>query len=179
MSLPSSRVFLQTGAQASSWLNFLRTLHSINSREKYYRLFYAHYNATPPESEKIARELAVEKDVLVALDAARSPGPAPRAVVSSIAAIADAVANTTLENWLNPVIDAPGGRSADSSTMAAVQDVRVLRAVQHLTNTFTAAALMQHLSWWLVQILTVIGWPQGYVVIAGSQEVSWLLASSQ
>ncbi|XP_072143056.1 uncharacterized protein [Dermacentor andersoni] len=161
----------QTGARASSWLNFVRTLDSSDSRGKYYRLFYSHYNATTPEPESIARELAVEKDVLVALDAARSPGTAPRAVVASIATIADAVANTTLENWLNPVVDAPGGRSADSSTMAAVQDVRVLRAIQHLTSTYTAAVLMKHLSWWLVQILTVIGWPQGYVAIAGSQEV--------
>ncbi|XP_065287729.1 neprilysin-2-like isoform X2 [Dermacentor albipictus] len=165
-------LFIETGAQASSWLNFVRTLDSSESRERYYRLFYSHYNATTPEPESIARELAVEKDVLVALDAARSPGTAPRAVVASIATIADAVANTTLDNWLDPVVDAPGGRSANSSTMAAVQDVRVLRAIQHLTSTYTAAVLMKHLSWWLVQILTVIGWPQGYVAIAGSQEAA-------
>ncbi|KAH7954610.1 hypothetical protein HPB49_020125 [Dermacentor silvarum] len=167
-----TRLASNAGAQASSWLDFVRTLTSSDSREKYYRLFYARYNATPPEPDDIRRELAVEKDVLTNLDAARSLGTGPRTVVATIAKIADAVANTTLENWLNPVTAAPGGSSVDSMTMAAVKDVRVLRAVQRLANIYTADDLMRHLSWWLVQILTVIGWPQGYDVIAGSQEAA-------
>ncbi|XP_054930195.1 uncharacterized protein [Dermacentor andersoni] len=118
------------------------------------------------------RELVVERDVLTIVDAARSLGTGPRTVVATIAKIADAVANTTLENWLDPVVAAPGGSLVDATTMAAVQDVRVLHAIQRLVKVHTANALMRHLSWWLVQILTVVGWPQGYDVIAGSQEAA-------
>ncbi|XP_077500706.1 uncharacterized protein LOC144111318 isoform X2 [Amblyomma americanum] len=55
--------------------------------------------------------------------------------------------------------------------LVSVEDVRILRAVDKLLSKYSAAALMDHLSLWVVQILTVLGWPQGFRFIAGSREV--------
>ncbi|XP_075534958.1 uncharacterized protein LOC142570459 [Dermacentor variabilis] len=159
-------------ASASFWLDLVRTVEAVGGREKYHELFLARYNASLPEHESVAKRLALVKDILSILDEASFPRARLRLVVASLAKIAAGIPNTDLDNWQDPVESTPGGFGADETTLVVVRDVHILRAVERLLTAFTLDDLMQHLSWWLVQILTVIGWPEGYVVIAGSQEVA-------
>ncbi|KAH6939133.1 hypothetical protein HPB50_016105 [Hyalomma asiaticum] len=160
------------GAAASFWLDFVRVVEAVNGREKYHALFLARYNVSLPEHGSVAKRLAVEKDVLSTLDEARSPRAGLLPLVATIAKVAAAAANSDVEYWLDAVSNAPGMFDVDETMRVVVRDVRIIRAVGRLLAAYSEDDLMQHLSWWLVQMLTVIGWPQAYVVIAGSQEVA-------
>ncbi|XP_049518867.1 phosphate-regulating neutral endopeptidase PHEX-like [Dermacentor silvarum] len=164
-------LFIEAAASASLWLDFVRTVEAVGGRNKYHELFLARYNASLSERASVSKRLAVEKDILSTLDEARLPRASLQPVLASLAKIAAAVPNTAVRNWIGPVGNAPGGLDADKKMLVVVRDVRILRAIQRLLTAYSLHDLMRHLSWWLVQILTVIGWPQGYVVIAGSQEI--------
>ncbi|XP_049518868.1 uncharacterized protein LOC125943541 [Dermacentor silvarum] len=162
----------RAAASASFWLDFVRTVEAVGGREKYHELFLARYNASLPDHGIVAKRLAIEKDILSTLDEARFPRARLQPVVASLAKIAAGIPNTHLGNWIDPVVSAPGGSGTGKSTLVVVRDVHILHAVGRLLTTYSVEELMRHLSWWLVQILTVIGWPDGYVVIAGSQEIA-------
>ncbi|KAK8776092.1 hypothetical protein V5799_030553 [Amblyomma americanum] len=162
----------QNAAQASTWFELVQTLEGVGSREKYFQMFHKRYNAPLTAPEKVALWLETEKDVLSILDAVRSPGTIERPVIAHLAKIAANISNCTVDNWISPVTNTPGGSAVDEKTLVSVQDVRLLRAVDQILSKYSADALMQHLSWWLLQILIVIGSPQDYVIIAGSQEVA-------
>ncbi|XP_054927101.1 uncharacterized protein [Dermacentor andersoni] len=163
----TSALFIESCAQPSLWLNFLRTLG--DRRELYFEELHRLYNATLPNDEDKEALLATEKAVLYILHSARTAGAPAGPAVTTVVKIAASVRNSTVSNWLEPVTDAPGGSMADEKMLVSLEDVRILRAVDTLLSRFSASALSQHLSWWLVQILTIIGWSQGYYVIAGSQ----------
>ncbi|KAH7945928.1 hypothetical protein HPB49_017091 [Dermacentor silvarum] len=153
--------------EPSLWLSFLRTVG--DRRELYFEELHRLYNATLPDDDEKADLLATEKGVLHILHNARTKGPPAGPAVATVVKIAAFVSNSTVSNWLEPVSIAPGGSTADETMLVSLEDVRVLRAVDALLSTYSVSALTQHLSWWLVQILTVIGWSQGFYVIAGSQ----------
>lgn len=152
------------------WFSFLRTVGDRHAL--YFDELHQFYNATLPDSEPRDSLLATEEGVLSILHNARTQGTPGAPAVASIVKIASFVKNSTVSNWLEPVTVSPGGDMADKSTRVSLSDVRVLRAVDVLLSTYSVDALSKHLSWWLVQILTIIGWSQGYYVIAGSQAVS-------
>ncbi|KAL1426450.1 hypothetical protein MTO96_003449 [Rhipicephalus appendiculatus] len=160
-------VFIEFCAQPSLWFSFMRAMG--DRRALYFDELHRFYNAKLPDSERKDSLLATEEGVLFILHNARTQGAPGGPAVASIAKIASFVKNSTVSNWLEPVTASPGGDMADESTLLSLNDVRILRAVDALLSTFSVDALTKHLSWWLVQILTIIGWSQGYYVIAGSQ----------
>ncbi|KAH6930210.1 hypothetical protein HPB50_011794 [Hyalomma asiaticum] len=160
-------LFIESCAKPTLWLSFLHAMG--DRRELYFEELHRLYNATLPDSAHRDSLLATEKGVLSILHSARTQGPRAGPAVASIAKIAAFVHNSTLSNWLEAMTVSPGGHLADEKTLVALDDVRILRAVNALLSTYSVDALSKHLSWWLVQILTIIGWSRGFYVIAGSQ----------
>ncbi|XP_075527318.1 uncharacterized protein LOC142559630 [Dermacentor variabilis] len=139
------------------------------SRTYYYRRMHDAYNGTLPDSAEVARRLANEKKILSILDAVRASRTGAKSVVTSLRKILAAVAHAELSDWQEPIRAASGSKAADVNALVSVQDVRLLRAVDELLSAHSSRTLLEHLSWWLLQRLTVIGWPQAYDVIAGSE----------
>ncbi|XP_077507332.1 uncharacterized protein LOC144116506 [Amblyomma americanum] len=114
----------------------------------------------------------IEKHVLSILDAVRDTRIQARPAVSSLRRIAAPVREATLPNWLEPLQAAFWWGSFDENTSVSVQDVRVLLAADQLLLSHSSLDLLEQLSWWLVQRLTALGWPQGYIAVAGGKEVA-------
>ncbi|XP_049514982.1 uncharacterized protein LOC119433092 [Dermacentor silvarum] len=127
------------------------------------------YNATLPDKDEVVRRLAVEKKILSVLDTVRASRTGAKPAVTSLRKILTTIANAKLSDWLEPIRAASGSKAADENQLVSVQDVRLLRVVDELLSAHSSQHLLEHLSWWLLQRLTVIGWPQGYDVIAGSE----------
>ncbi|KAH7945927.1 hypothetical protein HPB49_017090 [Dermacentor silvarum] len=166
----ASALFIEASAQPTQWLDFVRTLG--DRRNVYYEELHRLFNASLPDESSRDRLLATEKDVLSILDAARTPGAAAGPAVTTVHKVAAAVPNSTVENWLKPLRKMSGDRTVGRTMLVSLEDVRILWKIDDLLSTYSTDALAEHLAWWLVQILTVIGWPQGYYVIAGSQEAA-------
>ncbi|KAH7970260.1 hypothetical protein HPB49_001871 [Dermacentor silvarum] len=165
-------LFIEASAQASLWLDFVRSLEMTQSRTRYYRRMHSAYNATLPDKDEVVRRLAVEKKILSVLDTVRASRTSSKPAVTSLRKILSTIANAKLSDWLEPIRAASGSKAADENELVSVQDVRLLRVVDELLSAHSSQHLLEHLSWWLLQRLTVIGWPQGYDVIAGSETVS-------
>ncbi|XP_075550147.1 uncharacterized protein LOC142583545 [Dermacentor variabilis] len=166
----ASALFIEACAQPTLWLDFVRTLG--DRRHVYYEELHRLFNASLPDKRSRERLLETEKDVLAILDAARTPGAGAGPAVTTVHEVAAAVPNSTIGNWLEPLRKTSGGRSVDRTTLVSLEDVRILWRIDDLLSTYSTDALAEQLSWWIVQILTVIGWPKGYYVIAGSQEAA-------
>ncbi|KAK8780884.1 hypothetical protein V5799_017775, partial [Amblyomma americanum] len=159
-------------AQPSLLLDVVRTQEANNGRRLYYQHMHEVYGAPMPDNGSMARRLHIEKHVLSILDAVRDTRIQARPAVSSLRRIAAPVREATLANWLEPLQAAFWWGSFDENTSVSVQDVRVLLAVDQLLLSHSSLDLLEQLSWWLVQRLTALGWPQGYIAVAGGKEVA-------
>ncbi|KAH7935074.1 hypothetical protein HPB52_003678 [Rhipicephalus sanguineus] len=139
------------------------------SRARYYQEMYRAYNANLPKHDDIIRRIATEKEILTTLDTVRSSKTAARPAVTTLRKMLRIVACGKLSDWLEPIRAATGWNTTGQIVRVSVQDVRLLRVVDELITAHSSQRLLEHLSWWLLQRLTVIGWPQGYAVIAGSE----------
>ncbi|KAK8767966.1 hypothetical protein V5799_005253 [Amblyomma americanum] len=163
---------LSVSAQPSLLLDVVRTQEANNGRRLYYQHMHEVYGAPMPDNGSMARRLHIEKHVLSILDAVRDTRIQARPAVSSLRRIAAPVREATLANWLEPLQAAFWWGSFDENTSVSVQDVRVLLAVDQLLLSHSSLDLLEQLSWWLVQRLTALGWPQGYIAVAGGKEVA-------
>ncbi|KAK8780885.1 hypothetical protein V5799_017774, partial [Amblyomma americanum] len=165
-------LFIEVSAQPSLLLDVVRTQEANNGRRLYYQHMHEVYGAPMPDNGSMARRLHIEKHVLSILDAVRDTRIQARPAVSSLRRIAAPVREATLANWLEPLQAAFWWGSFDENTSVSVQDVRVLLAADQLLLSHSSLDLLEQLSWWLVQRLTALGWPQGYIAVAGGKEVA-------